>query len=301
MHFKGLDLNLLVALDVLLHEKNTTRAGERLCLSQSAVSGALSRLREYFNDDLLVQAGRVFILTPLAESLVEPVRDVLRQVETTIATQARFDAATSRRQFIVMGSDYAMTILMTAALQRVAREAPGIAVALRQTTSSWQEELALGTIDVIMIPELFTCDQHPKAPLFEDDFTCVVDANNPLVSDTLSVEQFFALGHVGVAFGPSLNPSIEHWLLQKHGYSRHLEIIAPNFTLLPSLVIGTHRIAVMHTRLARIAAQSLPLRLLPLPIAIPGMVEMMQWPTHHTHEPGSQWLRNILQDAAGSL
>jgi hypothetical protein len=95
MHFKGLDLNLLAALDVLLHEKNTARAGERLCLSQSAVSGALARLREYFNDELLVQAGRGFVLTPLAESLIEPVRGLLQQIEETIAAKARFDPATS--------------------------------------------------------------------------------------------------------------------------------------------------------------------------------------------------------------
>jgi DNA-binding transcriptional LysR family regulator len=94
-YFKGLDLNLLAALDVLLDEKNTTRAGERLCLSQSAMSGALARLREYFNDELLMQAGRGFVLTPLAESLIEPVGALLRQIEAAIASKARFDPATS--------------------------------------------------------------------------------------------------------------------------------------------------------------------------------------------------------------
>lgn len=301
MHFKGLDLNLLAALDVLLLEKNTTRAGERLCLSQSAVSGALARLREYFNDELLVQAGRVFVLTPLAESLVEPVRAVLQQIETTIATQARFDPATSMRQFTLMGSDYAMTVLLAKVLQRVRQIAPNITFAIRATANSWQEELSLGTVDVVLIPEFFTSDNHPKAPLFQDDFICVMDANNQAVSDTISIEQFFAMGHVGVAFGQSLNPSIEQWLIQKHGHSRRIEVIAPNFTLLPHLVIGTNRIAVMHARLASIAAQSLPLRLLPLPITLPGMVEMMQWPAHHTNEPGSQWLRQILQETAASL
>lgn len=301
MHFKGLDLNLLVALDVLLLEKNTTRAGERLSLSQSAVSGALSRLREYFNDELLVQAGRVFVLTPLAESLVEPVRAVLRQVETTIATRAQFEPSTSARRFTVMGSDYAMTILMTAALQRASLEAPNVTFALRSTANSWQEDLALGAVDVVMIPELFAADQHAKASLFHDTFTCVVDANNPLVTDTLSAEQYFAMGHVGVAFGPSLNPSIEQWLLNQHGHRRRMEIYAPNFTLLPQLVLGTQRIATMHTRLAQWAAQSLPLRLFPVPIEISKMTEVLQWPTHHTHEPGSQWLRKLLQETARRL
>ena len=80
-----------------------------------------------------------------------------------------------------------------------------------------------------------------------------------------------------------------------------MEIYAPNFTLLPQLVLGTQRIATMHTRLAQWAAQSLPLRLFPVPIEISKMTEVLQWPTHHTHEPGSQWLRKLLQETARRL
>lgn len=301
MHFKGLDLNLLVALDVLLQEKNTTRAGERLCLSQPAVSGALARLREYFNDELLVQVGRNLILTPLAESLVEPVSDLLRQVETRIATRARFDPATATRRFTIMGSDYALTVLMPETLQRVGREASGLTFVLRQTTNTWQEELTRGAVDFVMIPERYTSDNHPKDVLFEEDFTCVVWAENALVGDALSLEQYLALGHVGVAFGNTLNPSIEQSLLQQAGHHRRLEIIASNFAMLPLLVMGTNRLATMHTRLARLAADYLPLRLLPLPIELPRMIEMLQWPAHHREEPGSIWLRKILQETASRL
>jgi DNA-binding transcriptional LysR family regulator len=300
MHFKGLDLNLLAALDVLLLEKNTTRAGERLCLSQSAVSGALARLREYFNDDLLVPAGRTLVLTPLAESLIEPVRDVLRQVETTIATKARFDAATSTRQFNVMSSDYAMTVLLARALRRAVRDAPGIAFTLRQTTANWQDELARGLVDVVLIPEMFASETHPREALFTEEFLCVTDVGNERVGESLTIEQFFSLGHVGMAFGQSSNLSIDHLLLQKHGH-RRMEVIAPNFTIMPSLVLGTNRIAVMHARLARQAAEWLPLRLLPPPIELPGMVELMQWPAHHTNEPGSLWLRALLRETAREI
>jgi DNA-binding transcriptional LysR family regulator len=300
MHFKGLDLNLLVALDVLLQEKNTTRAAERLCLSQPAVSGALARLREYFNDELLVQAGRSLVFTPLAASLVEPVREVLRRVETSIATRARFDPATSTRRFTLMGSDYVMTVLMPGVLQRAAREAPGISFALRQTNPTWQEDLTRGAVDFVMIPEKFTSDHHPKEALFVEDFTCVVWAGNTLVGETLSVAQYLALGHVGVAFEQPRNLSIEQSLLQQAGYQRRIEVIAPNFALLPLLVMGTNRVATMHTRLARLAASYLPLRLLPPPIALPPMIEMLQWPAHHRAEPGGTWLRQILKETAAS-
>jgi LysR family transcriptional regulator, nod-box dependent transcriptional activator len=301
MHFKGLDLNLLVALDVLLQEKNTTRAAERLNLSQPAASGALSRLREYFNDDLLAQAGRQLVLTPLATSLREPVSELLRQIETTISTKARFNPATSTRRFTVMGSDYAMTVLMMALLNRVEQEAPGISFVLRQTTNSWQEELKHGTLDFVMIPDMFTVEDHPKETLFDDDFTCVIWAENPLIGPTISTEQYLALGHAMVAFGKNLSPSIEQLYLQQAGFNRRVEIIAPSFALLPLLVLGTNRIATMHTRQAKKVAQVLPLRLLPLPIALPRMTETLQWSLHHSNDPGSLWLREILRDTARSI
>lgn len=301
MYFKGLDLNLLVVLDALLQEKNATRTGERLGLSQSAVSGVLARLREYFNDELLVQVGRNFVLTPLAESLVQPVRALLQQVEVTIATKAVFDPATSTRQFTLMSSDYAMTVLLAKALVRIRAEAPDITIVLRQTTNSWPEELQRGAIDFVMIPEAFILDSLPRTVLFQDDFTCVIWDKNTLVGDTLTVEQYQQLSHIGMAFGPTLNPSIEQRLLQQSGVQRQVQVIVPTFSLLPLLVVGTNQVATMHTRLAKLAATYLPLRLLPPPIALPPMNEMLQWPAHHTHEPGSLWLRNILQEVASSL
>src|SRR5262245_4933192 len=112
MRFNRLDLNLLVALDALLAEQNITRAAERLHLSQSAVSGALARLREHFQDELLVQVGRRMTRTPLAESLAQPVREILAQVQATVERRPGFDPSTSDRQFSIMVSDYVTTVLM---------------------------------------------------------------------------------------------------------------------------------------------------------------------------------------------
>src|SRR5579883_2295229 len=119
MHFRNLDLNLLVALDALLAERNITQAGKRLHLTQSAMSGALARLREYFGDELLAQVGRKMVPTPLGKSLTEPVRNALHNIQATIATKTRFDPATSKRHFKFMMSDYVATVLMSAALPRI--------------------------------------------------------------------------------------------------------------------------------------------------------------------------------------
>src|SRR5579871_1564223 len=112
MQLSHLDLNLLVALDALLTECSITAAGRRVHLTQSAMSGALGRLREFFNDDLLTPVGRKMVRTAMGESLAEPVREILLQIKETIASIPAFDPATSKRRFSLMMSDYVATVLL---------------------------------------------------------------------------------------------------------------------------------------------------------------------------------------------
>nr|MCU0927273.1 LysR family transcriptional regulator [Hydrogenophaga sp.] len=100
------------ALDALLTEKNVTRAGERVFLSQSTMSNALARLREYFDDELLVQVGGRMELTPRAELLHEAVRDVLVRIDTTVAARPAFEPSESDREFTLFVSDYSMEVLI---------------------------------------------------------------------------------------------------------------------------------------------------------------------------------------------
>jgi LysR family nod box-dependent transcriptional activator len=122
MRFNKLDLNLLVALDAMLLERNISRAAERLHVSQSAMSSSLARLRTYFDDPLLVQVGRRMELTPRAQALKEVVRDILGRVDTAIATRPQFDPAQSDREFRLLVSDYTLVTLMPHLLALVRRK-----------------------------------------------------------------------------------------------------------------------------------------------------------------------------------
>src|ERR1700682_90541 len=131
MRYHKLDLNLLTALKALLAEKNVTRAGESVHVTQSAMSGILARLREYFGDPLIVQIGRKMELTALAESLVEPVNDVLLRIDATVATRPGFARSSSRRLFSVVASDYVINVLLIDVLRRIHHEAPGMSLEFR--------------------------------------------------------------------------------------------------------------------------------------------------------------------------
>jgi DNA-binding transcriptional LysR family regulator len=151
MDLHGFDLNLLIALDALLAEKSVTNAGRRIHLSQSAMSGVLARLRHALNDKLLVASRGGMTLTPLAESLVEPVRSILEQVHRTIIVNVPFDPATSRRVFTIAASDYAVTVLLTDALRRISSEAPGVTVVIIPLRERTAESDDLG-LDLVILP-----------------------------------------------------------------------------------------------------------------------------------------------------
>src|SRR5215471_8169483 len=298
MNFGGLDLNLLVALDALFAERSVSRAGERLHLSQSATSGALARLRDTFHDPLLVQVGRTMTLTPLAEGLVEPVRDFLLQAEAILKNSPAFDPATSTRKFRMKMSDYAQTVVMTEALPRLQKLAPGLAVELIPIIGGDSEALERGEVDLGLGPAKYLLPDHPSERLFEDEFTCLVWSGNRQLDDGLSLKTYLKLGHVVVRFGKQRElPAFDEWFTRHLGYERKIEVVTTAFNLVPQLLIGTSRIATIHRRLAMFYQQYLPLRIVTPPVQIPPLDESMQWHTSRDRDPANKWLRDMLRGA----
>jgi DNA-binding transcriptional LysR family regulator len=297
VRFNRLDLNLLVALDVLLSEKSITRAARQLNLSQSATSGVLARLREYFKDDLLVPVGRTLVLTPLATSLSEPVRKVLLQIQATIEIKPAFDPRTAAREFRVVASDYIASVLLGEAGRRISGCAPGVTLDISSPNAIAIEGLDRGEFDLIVMPRKFTSGAHPLQVLFEESYTCIVWDRNSAVGATLTLDEYMSAGHVSSRFSSSAT-SYEEWFLKASGFDRRIEIATTNFTSMPHFVIGTDRIATMHTRLAQTLARYYPIRLVAPPIEIPKLEMCMQWNSFLDHDPAHIWFRELLAQVA---
>ncbi|MDN7179539.1 LysR family transcriptional regulator [Caballeronia sp. SEWSISQ10-4 2] len=298
MRLGHFDMNLLVALDALLDTRSVTRASERLHIGASATSSALGRLREYFGDELLMQVGRRMDLTPLGRSLAQPVREILLTVQSTVVARLEFDPAQARRNFVIRASDYLTTVLLIDVVQRLQREAPGITLHIANMADDVPERLDRGEVDFVIYPSVSVNPQHPSQPLFEETYSCVVWTGNTLVGETLSLEQYREMGHVAATFGDSRSVSFESLMMANLGVSRAIEVTTTNFNTLPQLVIGTTRIATVHNRLAQIYAHYLPLRLLPLPMDFPPLVEMMQWHAINNSDPAHVWMRRVLLEQA---
>lgn len=296
MRLGHFDMNLLVALDALLDTRSVTRASERLHIGASATSSALGRLRDHFGDELLMQIGRNMELTPLGRSLVQPVREILLTVQSTVMTQLEFDPAQARRNFLIRASDYLTTTLLIDVVRRLQSEAPGITLHIANMGDDDAERLDRGEVDFVIYPSVSMNPAHPSLRLFEETYSCVVWRHNKLVGDSLSLEQYQQMGHVAATFGDSRRVTFESLQIANLGVSRSIEVTTTNFNTLPQLVIGTTRIATVHTRLARIYAHYLPLRVLPLPIALPPLIEMMQWHAINNTDPAHLWMRRLILD-----
>lgn len=297
MRFNKLDLNLLVALDAMLTECSISRAAERMHMSQSAMSNALARLREYFDDELLVQVGRRMELTPRAQTLQDVVRDVLVRVDSAIATQPEFDPAQAERGFKLLVSDYTLHTLMPHVLALARWQAPKISFELLPQVEFPQRALERGEADLLIIPNKYSSSEHPVEQLLKEDFCCVVWNGSGLANRPLNFEDFTAAGHVAVTTGGG-KPAFEGWLMERYGVTRRIEVTTFSFSAAPALVVGTDRIATVHGRLARQTAKWLPIQLLAMPMPLPQMEQSMQWHKYRTQDPGLRWLRSLIHEAS---
>lgn len=302
MRLDRFDLNLLVVLDVLLEERNVTRAGERLHIGQSATSAALRRLRDYFGDELLVPAGRRLEPTPLAMSLVAPVRDALLRARAAMSLRPSFDPAVASRRFVICASDYAISVLLAQAIGRIARLAPGIRIELRRPPGDIEESFERGNIDLIVLPEQYAMKlDHPNQQLLSDTHVCMVCNNHPLAAEDLTMDRYLDLGHVAVRLGEEGSIAFEEWFLPRYGRQRRVECTVDYFSAVPMLLLGTDRIATLHERLARDMARRFPLTLKTAPFQMQPLVEYLVWPRYMLQDPAHRWLREEILATAADL
>jgi DNA-binding transcriptional LysR family regulator len=301
MRFNRLDLNLLVALDALLTEFSITKAAERLNLSPSATSNALARLREYFDDELLVQVGRRMEPTPRALGLADAIRDVLVRVDSAIAIQPEFVPATSDRVFRILVSDYTQLVFAPHVLALAAAEHCRARFEFLPQVASPQRSLERGEADLLIIPRNFLSPDHPQEVLYTEEFVCVVWRDGPLAHGDLTFERYIAAGHVVMQPPGHFGDSFETWFVKRYGVTRRVAVTSYGFSALPAMVVGTEFIATVHTRLARLLQASWPIVTRPPPLPIPTMEQGLQWHKYRTQDPGLIWLRRLLGRAVARM
>ena len=296
MRFKGLDLNLLAALDALLDTRSVSRAAERLNLSQPAMSAALSRLRDYFRDELLVVQGKQMYPTPYAEVLFPQLKECLGGVDALISSSAAFDPAASHRTFSIIASDYVTAAILVPLVARLAEIAPGIRLDISLPYDDSADRLSQGKVDLLITLDAYVHPDHPTEMLFEERQVVVGWKENPLFQRTITEQDVFACGHVAVAMGRDRTSSFADRQLAFMGKARRVEVTAATFLVVPWLLRDTLRLALMHERLAKAVAAVFPISWAPVPFEFPLMREMVQHHQARERDEGLRWLRRQLAD-----
>lgn len=296
----NVDLNLLPALDALLIERHVTRAAERLCLGQPAMSASLARLRKHFGDPLLVRDGRGYVLTTLAESLVEPVRAAVVASEAVLGGRQDFDPATEHRAFTIIASDYVSLVLLRPFLADLAVEAPSVTLAIQPVTADNDERLRRGSADMLIFPSELNRElaELPCKRLFSDRFVLVADRDNPDIAEGVDLNRFASLPYLSVTAG---QPSLVERQLDAQGVVRRADVHTEAFVVAPMMVLGTRLIAVVQERLARFIAAGTSLQILEPPFALRPLTESMWWNPRTNDDPAHRWLRRRLLDRAENL
>jgi DNA-binding transcriptional LysR family regulator len=296
----GIDLNLLVALGALLKERNLTRAGAKVNLSQPTMSGALARLRRHFDDELLVRSGRQYLLTPVAQRLLPAVHEALAQVERTFAATGEFDPATSGREFSVAIGGQSI-VMLSELLHRVHNLAPGVQLQMRVIPADLiKDDRGMLEHDLLIAPmEYYRPDGEPEV-ISRDRFVCVADRANPALRDgQLSLADLQALPHA-VARLPQAEADPLRTAQERLGVTPNVILTTPGWLPLPFLVSGTDMVAAVPERLARRVSEAAGVTVIEPPFGRVDLVEAAWWHPMRGADPALTWLRSVLVQPAGN-
>lgn len=296
MRFDGLDLNLLVALEALIEERHVSAAARRIHLSQPAVTGALKRLREYFDDELLTQRGRRMFLTPKAEALADPVRRALFQIRGEITRAGSFDPNTTARHFVVSASDYAYTILLANVISQSATLAPFVTFEIVSPNEHVNARFERAEIDLLLTVDRFALPKHTFTELWRDEE--VIISWDKAGYEYIDEDTFFASGQAVATFGSERRASIADSYIDRNGRKRRIEVQVPEFGALCQAIVGTKRLATMHRRYALHFAKLYPIKLHTTWEPFPEIIEGMQWHSVRNEDPGLQWLTGLMEKEA---
>jgi len=306
-----IDLNLLVYLDALLRERNVTQAANQLNLSQPAMSNGLRRLRELFNDPLLVRTSEGMTPTERALELEPMVRDVLGRIDQAVQPRGDFDSAHAHRVFRIMASDYAESTLLPSVLGKLRTQAPGLTLDIMTPSDVSFLDVERGKVDMVInrfdaMPQSF----H-QIHLWNDSFTCVLSPQNPVLAD-FTLENYLKANHVwvsktGMGVGVGVDPGDVQrlgWVdvaLNKLGKKRQIRVFTRHYQAAMTLAEQNDLIVTLPTRAAQLQLDNPRVVLREPPLDIPPLELKMAWSPLLQHNPGNKWLRKLIADTAREI
>ena len=296
MNVAELDLNLLRAFDAIASEGSVTVAGERVGLSQPAMSNALARLRALFGDPLFVRTPRGMRPTPFAQQLAQPVREALRLIQGALQQHAGFDPKISGNTFRFHMSDIGEMVFLPELLARIKRDAPGVRIeVVRIPIKDVHAALEAGELDLAVgfLPGLTTGMRQQR--LFSEHYACMLRADHPLIGAKISAKQFREASHVLVSYAGTGHQVIEETFIRE-GLGARIAVRVPHFLVVPMILARTELIVTVPSRVAALFARTGDFKVLPLPLRMPSFEVRLHWHQRFHQDPANRWLREVMAE-----
>ncbi len=311
MNIAKIDLNLLVYLDVLLREGSVTKAANKLSITQPAMSNGLRRLRDLFNDPILVRTSEGMTPTERALQLQPVIRDVLSKLEATIQPETEFEPETSERTFRIMASDYAESTLLMVLLEQLQAQAPHISLDVITPSDVTYHDVEQGKVDMAINRfEELPLSFHQKV-VWYDSFSCVVNAKHPFI-DSFGKDEYLDSKHIwvsktGFGVGVGIDPKeIQKlgWVdaeLQKQGCVRDISVFTRHYHVALQLAKKYNLIATLPSRVAKLYGDDPAVKIIDPPFDVPPIALKMAWSPLLQHDAGHIWLRRLITQVAETL
>jgi DNA-binding transcriptional LysR family regulator len=311
VNLNRIDLNLLVYLDALLRERNVTQAANQLNLSQPAMSNGLRRLRELFDDPLLVRTSDGMTPTERALELEPIVREVLTTIDRAVQPRSAFEPKDAQRVFRIMASDYAESTLLPTVLGQLRTLAPGLTLDIMTPSDVSFLDVERGKVDMVInrfdsMPQSF----H-QIHLWNDSFSCLLSPENPVLED-FTLENYLKANHIwvsktGMGVGVGVDPDDVQrlgWVdaaLNKLGKKRQIRVFTRHYQAAMTMAEQNDLIVTLPTRAAQLKANDPKVVVREPPLEIPPLELKMAWSPLLQHNPANRWLRKLIADSARIL
>lgn len=302
MNLAGMDLNLLLVFDAVMSERNATRAGERIGMSQPAVSNALNRLRYVMKDELFLRGADGMRPTARAMELEMPVRRALTEIEHALDPVV-FDPATARRTFTVATTDYATLTLLPYVANYLMSEAPGINLHTVPIEGRLYEKLDSQEVDYGLTALGPVPKRFGREDIGSDDFVCVMHKDHPLARfEEIPMKEFAAARHLLVTPRGDPNGFVDDYLRDR-GLSRQVVMTVNGFGSVPMILEASDMIASIPRKMAEKCSEFFDLKLIPCPVPKPdGVVgEVLIWHQRLADHPAHSWFRDLVKRAGADL
>ncbi|CAM4056633.1 LysR family transcriptional regulator [Pseudomonas wadenswilerensis] len=287
MNLSKVDLNLFIVFDAIYTEANLTRAGQIVGITQPAVSNALARLRETFNDPLFVRTAQGMVPTPMAQNIIGPVRNALSLLRVSVQESRIFNPLQANKTFRISMTDLTEAVILPPLFQRLRRLAPAVVIESflckrRETT----KELAAGRLDFAVDAPLNTDPQVRHVKLMQDRYVCAMRQGHPLFKDKLSLDDYLGMTHIHISSRRNGLGYVD-LALGKMGVQRKVALRSQHYLMASQVLQQTDMVMTVPERFAR----RHQLNHVSLPVDVPSLETHLYWHESTDQDPANRWMR----------